>query len=139
VPRQVAPRPAEPAEPEPARLSVADLVVAQQVLLPDGVEDEGRRLAAMHCQSCHLFPEPDLLTREVWERDILPRMGARLGMVAADPTCEPGVAAGDVDGDGDVDIVLGAFTALPGHVPERLVRTWESRRVPILLLENLLR
>jgi len=39
----------------------------------------GRRLAEIHCTSCHLLPEPEILTERLWLTEILPKMGARLG------------------------------------------------------------
>lgn len=38
-------------------------------------------LARAYCGSCHLFPEPSLLPRSQWE-NVLPRMGARLGIAS---------------------------------------------------------
>ncbi|MGV3589810.1 MAG: FG-GAP repeat domain-containing protein [Adhaeribacter sp.] len=40
----------------------------------------GRQLAKQRCQSCHAFPEPDLLDKESWERYVLPTMGYRMGL-----------------------------------------------------------
>jgi hypothetical protein len=42
--------------------------------------NEGRRLAEQYCQGCHIFPEPELLERESWERWVLPRMARMLGV-----------------------------------------------------------
>jgi len=41
---------------------------------------EGKYLANTHCQACHLVPDPQDLTKKVWEKEVLPKMGARLGM-----------------------------------------------------------
>ena len=51
------------------------------------------------------------------------------------------MAAGDLDGDGDTDIVLGSF--LPGpptiSIPEALQKRWVSNRTSVLIVENVLR
>jgi len=49
--------------------------------------------------------------------------------------------AGDIDGDGDTDILLGSFVRGPKTIPipPRLEREWETRRRSVLLLENQLR
>ena len=40
----------------------------------------GEALTMTYCSTCHLAPEPTLLTRSVWHDIVLPEMGARLGM-----------------------------------------------------------
>ncbi|RYE28368.1 MAG: VCBS repeat-containing protein [Sphingobacteriaceae bacterium] len=40
---------------------------------------DGRMLASKYCQSCHMLPEPSLLTKEMWYTGVLPRMGPFLG------------------------------------------------------------
>jgi hypothetical protein len=40
----------------------------------------GQQLAAIHCGSCHLFPDPQLLDKSTWEKGVLPEMAYRLGM-----------------------------------------------------------
>ncbi|MCD6051015.1 MAG: repeat-containing protein [Verrucomicrobia bacterium] len=47
--------------------------------------------------------------------------------------------AGDWDGDGDADIVLGAFNRSFGDLPQLLGDTWEERGPSILMLENTVR
>ncbi|MES2278114.1 MAG: VCBS repeat-containing protein [Bacteroidota bacterium] len=41
--------------------------------------EQGKALAAQYCQSCHMLPDPQLLTREMWATGVLPRMGPFLG------------------------------------------------------------
>ncbi|MFW5760550.1 MAG: FG-GAP repeat domain-containing protein [Cyclobacteriaceae bacterium] len=41
---------------------------------------KGEELAKKHCTTCHIFPDPELLTRELWKTTVLPNMGSRLGM-----------------------------------------------------------
>ena len=43
----------------------------------------GFELAKLYCQSCHLFPEPDLLDKRTWREQTLPRMAVRLGLMPA--------------------------------------------------------
>lgn len=40
----------------------------------------GKALAQIYCGSCHQSPQPDLLDKTTWEKNILPKMGYRLGM-----------------------------------------------------------
>jgi hypothetical protein len=40
----------------------------------------GKILAAKHCQTCHLLPDPALLDSKTWEKGVLPNMGPRLGI-----------------------------------------------------------
>jgi len=47
--------------------------------------------------------------------------------------------AGDLDGDGDVDIVLGAANRGAFDAPEALKRAWQSRGPAVLLLRNRLK
>lgn len=41
---------------------------------------KGELLARNLCASCHVFPEPSLLSKDVWMSETLPEMGLRLGM-----------------------------------------------------------
>ena len=40
----------------------------------------GKDLANMHCARCHLFVAPKVLPKSIWEEDILPAMGFRMGI-----------------------------------------------------------
>src|SRR5690606_5594084 len=40
----------------------------------------GKQLSLRYCQSCHLYPEPDLLDKYTWERSVLPLMGRMFGI-----------------------------------------------------------
>lgn len=39
----------------------------------------GEDLAKIHCGSCHLMPDPTLLSRKIWQERVLPHMSWRLG------------------------------------------------------------
>ncbi len=43
-------------------------------------EEKAKKLAFKQCSSCHLYPEPSLLPKSIWEKNILPEMGFLLGM-----------------------------------------------------------
>jgi hypothetical protein len=45
--------------------------------------------------------------------------------------------AGDMDGDGDQDIILGSALLPVGQVPPPLIEDWQRKRVSITILENL--
>jgi hypothetical protein len=40
----------------------------------------GEKTARKYCGSCHLFPNPDLLDKSTWEKNVLPKMSAKLGI-----------------------------------------------------------
>ena len=44
--------------------------------------------------------------------------------------------AADLDGDGDIDVVLGAYEGGPGAVPQLLRDVWEKHGASILILKN---
>ena len=51
--------------------------------LPDSSETavlDGNSLAHVYCSACHQFPEPALLPKTIWEKNVLPAMGLRLGI-----------------------------------------------------------
>ena len=47
---------------------------------PDPDDSEGRRLAKLHCQSCHVFAEPDLLDQSTLREWALPTLAKILGL-----------------------------------------------------------
>jgi hypothetical protein len=40
----------------------------------------GEQLSRKYCQSCHLYPEPNTLDKNTWERSVLPLMGRLFGI-----------------------------------------------------------
>lgn len=46
----------------------------------------GKELATAHCSRCHRFVEPQLLPKKVWQKNVLPAMGHRLGIHAGNKT-----------------------------------------------------
>jgi len=53
---------------------------------------EGEVLAKTHCSSCHLFPEPGLLPKNVWEHGTLPYMAIYLGIASEIANLKPPIA-----------------------------------------------
>ena len=47
--------------------------------------------------------------------------------------------AADLEGDGDIDIVLGAYNLGPGVVPPKIQEEWDEVNVSFVILENTLR
>lgn len=57
----------------------SDFVITTPQISKDSLINQGRVLAAIHCQSCHMLPDPALLDKSNWQK-ILPRMAMRLGI-----------------------------------------------------------
>jgi hypothetical protein len=49
--------------------------------MPGGKKQtDAKELSMRYCSSCHLYPEPGLLGKDIWVKDVLPEMGLRLGI-----------------------------------------------------------
>src|SRR5688572_28254853 len=55
---------------------------AQEPIRPD--LKRGRELAQKYCAACHLFPEPELLTKTAWIHHVQPEMAKWLGLERVD-------------------------------------------------------
>ena len=42
-------------------------------------EEKDERTARTYCSNCHLFPDPSLLSKQVWLKGVLPQMAFRMG------------------------------------------------------------
>lgn len=60
--------------------NIDDMIYSQRILAPEPGMEEGRVYALQYCQSCHLFVEPEMLPRFIWEDFVIPQMGSFLGM-----------------------------------------------------------
>ena len=58
-------------------------------------ESEGEVLAKTYCGSCHLFPEPTLLDKSTWEKNILPVMAKQLGLQIVNGEAYPDIQIGE--------------------------------------------
>jgi hypothetical protein len=61
-------------------LLIIAAVLAEYSLGNKNAERDGSKLAHQYCSSCHQFPEANLLDKLTWTRNVLPAMGARLGI-----------------------------------------------------------
>jgi len=43
-------------------------------------DQKEKRLAKKYCSSCHLFPDPELLSKTIWVKEVLPNMAFRMGL-----------------------------------------------------------
>ena len=70
-------------DPEPAPPSTvidSELIHTLHFQPPDSTDSEGRRLAKLYCQSCHVFAEPELLDRTTLREWVLPTLAPILGL-----------------------------------------------------------
>jgi hypothetical protein len=65
-------------------LAGAAVLLAMWVFIPNmpggRKTSDGKELSMRYCSSCHLYPEPGLLARDIWVNGVLPEMGLRLGI-----------------------------------------------------------
>jgi hypothetical protein len=52
----------------------------QQANTNQSSNKSGKELAQIYCGNCHKYPEPSLLDKATWTKELLPNMGARLGI-----------------------------------------------------------
>lgn len=58
---------------------------------PDADARRGGQLARAACILCHVFPEPDLINKDSWQKYVLPKMKLYLGVAQLDPEKNEGV------------------------------------------------
>jgi hypothetical protein len=96
------------------RVAVADRLIHRHVPIDPGTSSSaGRKAALTYCQSCHLFVEPDALTRDVWKNVMLPRMGGRLGMHNVHYEYTGELAFGDTETEQEMVREAGIFPNKP--------------------------
>ena len=67
----------------------------QEKTTPTASSKSGNELAQIYCGGCHLYPEPTLLDKDTWTKELLPNMGARLGIKT--PNYDPFSKISDFD------------------------------------------
>jgi hypothetical protein len=60
------------------------------------IEPEGEKLARTHCIACHAFPDPSLLDKETWGKDVLPKMAELMYVDAFYTPYNPSGPQGDM-------------------------------------------
>ncbi|HEY8918960.1 MAG TPA: VCBS repeat-containing protein [Chitinophaga sp.] len=86
----------------------------------------GSELAQQYCASCHAFPEPRLLDKTTWEKDVLPAMGERLGINSFNGSYyrkpvlsdKPGATANQISTE-DWDLLVEYYTTVAPWQPLR--------------------
>ena len=58
---------------------------------PDGDARRGAQVAHAACILCHIFPEPDLINKDSWQKYVLPKMKLYLGVAQLDPEKNEGM------------------------------------------------
>lgn len=89
----------------------------------------GSELARQYCGSCHAFPEPRLLDKTTWEKDVLPAMGERLGINSFNGSYyrkpvlsdKPGATANQISTE-DWDLLVEYYTTVAPWQPLRQQR-----------------
>src|SRR2546426_10925293 len=66
-------------------MAVPVLVCAQLEPSTSPEFQRGKELARKYCVGCHLFPAPELLDKETWEKGTLPFLRGRLGIDRLSP------------------------------------------------------
>lgn len=61
-------------------VSVAMIVITSVVMGAGRSEEQGKRLAAQYCQSCHVQPLPEHLDKATWISKVFPMMRRYMGM-----------------------------------------------------------
>jgi hypothetical protein len=56
------------------------LMIAFLVVSCTSEQERAARLARVQCSSCHTFPEPALLGKETWDKNVFPQMAFRMGL-----------------------------------------------------------
>ena len=64
----------------PSTVVDSELIHTLHFQSPDSTDSEGRRLAKLYCQSCHVFAEPELLDRRTLREWVLPTLAPILGL-----------------------------------------------------------
>ncbi|MEX2347309.1 MAG: VCBS repeat-containing protein [Balneolaceae bacterium] len=62
------------------RSSIISETVNTEPAISQELIDQGKQLSAIYCTSCHIYPEPELLTKSVWRSQTLPAMGPKMGI-----------------------------------------------------------
>lgn len=107
-------------------------------------------LYQQHCATCHILPSVDVLTKELWENNVLPDMGARMGMKDSLYNPYKGLSYEEME----IIVNAGIYPIKPqmskedwqflkeyiiAPVPDKITKLWQEKDVDILILENKLK